>query len=488
MAFLKIDKALYSTEYSDNKNIKPLNNSALFVYSVIHEYNSQGKPLVMGAKRMAEAANVAPSTLRRVLSEFDDAGILVKKPLQGNARNLNAFWVAPVPEVLTALTKDGQSTWSERNNDLQPLPELLPPTMQAHAFATQGKPAAEKRHSVNGVFLPFNDEIVSVLWTEFLAQADTLRGGNTTIKAAQWLANPLKECRTAKLAAFYLSYAIDNGMQVLKVGDTTQQSQDENKARKVYESAAGALLDEAAQQEATEWREFIELARDEFAGSSFFSLFEGFKFEKHAAGSTHLRSQDAEQIHLYETLVPPAFFNLLRQNGVQGVNFEFGTVNGVPVLASGKWESEKAEYKRITGKAYDVIEHLKADKIEGFENWLTIEATEQDEAPGVVLPFGNNFAEAWAEWMEYRQEEHGITYGESEEIRALFRVQLNFISEAAAVDAIHTSIANGYTGLTYNAPKRKEGNSPAANLHTEESQKKLQEFARTGVIAGAPVL
>ena len=484
MAFLKIDKALYSTEYSDNKIVKPLSNSALFVFSIIHEYNSQGKPLVMGAKRMAEAANVAPSTLRRVLSEFDTAGILVKKPIAGNARNLNAFWVAPVPEVLTALTKDGASTWSERNNNLQPLPELLPPTMQAHAFATQGKPATEKRHSVNGVFLPFNDAIVSVLWTEFLAQADALRGGNTTIKAAQWLASKLKECRTKELAAFYLSYAIDNGLQVLKVGDTAQQSQDENKARKVYDSAAAALLDEAAKQEATEWREFVELARKEYGGASFFQLFEGFSFVNHLEGATNLQSQDAEQIHLYETLVQPAFFDMLRQHGVQCVNFQFGTQHGVPVLSSGQWEKEKAEYHKTTGKVYNVAEHLEADNIEGFENWLTIENIEPLARPDVVLPFGELFAAAWAEWLEYREEEHGLQYGESEEIRALFRVQLNFTTEAAAVNAIHTSIANTYTGLTFMKPKRKEGNSPAANLHTEESQRKLQEFARTGVIAG----
>jgi hypothetical protein len=149
MAFYKIEKALYSGEFSNNKNLR-LNNDLRIVWACMNEYNQQGKPLVMTAKNLAGACGLSPSSLKRQLNYLQQYGLLVRKTLPDNPMQLRAYWAAPLGELVVAMTGDDVSTWAARNSDLEPLPELLPPSMQAHAFAKANREAPEAKPAKNG--------------------------------------------------------------------------------------------------------------------------------------------------------------------------------------------------------------------------------------------------------------------------------------------------------------------------------------------------
>lgn len=68
----------------------------------------------------------------------------------------------------------------------------------------------------------------------------------------------------------------------------------------------------------------------------------------------------------------------------------------------------------------------------------------------VVLPWDtDSFQNAWSEWKAYKRAEHGFKYRQpATEQRALISLQkTSNDKESIAIDAIQTSIANGWKGL-----------------------------------------
>ena len=312
MSFLRIDNALLSDQFRNNERIQ-MTQAVAWVWSYINGFNTQGKPLVMNTKRMAEACLLSPYQLNKIISQFEDWGILVRKELEDNPLALRAHWVAPMGEMMVALSGDDVSTWASRNANLEALPELLPPTLQAQAFAKanreapEAKPAKNGRKKIDGIWLRFDDHVVVGLWKEFLSNVTKARKGFVSVKSAQWLATELNKATTPQLAALYLSNAIDNCREVLSVPAEWQQKKSESVAFVIYDHVAQEMANKETEAREDKWQSIINDGREIFADSFWFPLLEQMQNPTEDNGRWTLDVMDAEHGCLYEALVDPEF-------------------------------------------------------------------------------------------------------------------------------------------------------------------------------------
>ena len=487
MAFYKLEKALYSGEFSKNKNLK-LNNDLRVVWACVNEYNQQGKPLVMSAKYLARACGLSPSSLKRHLNYLQQFGLLVRKTLPDNPMQLRAYWAAPLGELVVAMTGDDVSTWASRNSDLQVLPELLPPSMQAQAFAKANKEAPESKQSkagnklIDGIWLRYDDRAVVELWKEFLSSVTKARKGFISLKASQWLANELNKATTPQLAALYLSNAIDEGREVISVPAEWQQKKSESAAFRIYEYTLQAIAAKEETRTAEHWTKVVEAGREIFAESFWFPLLERMEQPTESAGVWTLNVLDAEHVGLYESLVDPDFFDVLKAHDIKNVTYNFARLDNVPILRrAGAWKEQHAHFEAVNGQAFDVEAYLKAAGVRGFEHWIESQAIENafdtnevDASPAeAVLPWNTeSFAGIWDEWKDYREAHFELSFLSIEdEQRALLRMQIHFANEADAYNAIGIAIANGYRSIIQDVQNDR------SEIEPTESQKALKELA-----------
>ena len=470
MSFLAIENWMLSDEFENNERIQ-MSQSVAWVWSYIDGYmKSMQKPCTMNTKGLAKACCLSPYQLNKILIQFEDWGILVRKDLEDNAMGYRSHWVAPASEFATALMADEISTWAARNSNLEPLPELLPPAMQPRAFAIAKKEAPEAKppkngtKKVDGVWLRFDDHVVIDLWKEFISIATEARKGFISVKGAQFFANQLNKAITPQLAALYLSNAIDEGHEVISVPAEWQQKKSESVAFKIYDFTLQAIAAKKETRTAEHWEKVVDAGRKEFADSFWFPLLESMQNPIESAGVWTLDVLDAEHVGLYEALVAPAFLDLLKSQKIRKVEYKFAKLDGRHILRrAGAWKEQHAHFEAVNGHAFDVEAYLKAAGIRGFEHWVETQAIENafdtnevDASPAeAVLPWETeSFAGIWDEWKDYREVHFELSFLSIEdEQRALFRMQIHFANEADAYNAIGMAIANGYSSIIHDNVK-----------------------------------
>ena len=459
---------MLSDQFRNNERIQ-MTQAVAWVWSYIDGYmQSMQKPCTMNTKALAKACCLSPYQLNKILNQFEDWGILVRKELEDNPMALRAHWVAPLGEMMVALSGDDVSTWASRNANLEVLPELLPPTLQAQAFAkTDADEVSRSKNEtkkVDGIWLRFDDRVVVELWKEFLSIATEARKGFISVKGAQFFANQLNKAITPQLAALYLSNAIDEGHEVISVPAEWQQKKSESVAFKIYDFTLQAIAAKEETRTAEHWEKVVDAGRKEFADSFWFPLLERMQQPKESAGVWTLDVLDAEHVGLYEALVEPAFFDVLKSHDIRNVNYNFARLDGTPILRrAGAWKEQHAHFEAVNGHAFDVEAYLKAAGIRGFEHWVETQAIENafdtnevDASPAeAVLPWETeSFAGIWAEWKDYREAHFELSFLSIEdEQRALFRMQIHFANEAEAFDAIGIAIAGGYSSIIHDNVK-----------------------------------
>ena len=345
------------------------------------------------------------------------------------------------------------------------MPELLPPTLQAQAFAKanreapEAKPAKNGRKKIDGIWLRFDDHVVVGLWKEFLSNVTKARKGFVSVKSAQWLATELNKATTPQLAALYLSNAIDNCREVLSVPAEWQQKKSESVAFVIYDHVAQEMANKETEAREDKWQSIINDGREIFADSFWFPLLEQMQNPTEDNGRWTLDVMDAEHGCLYEALVDPEFqLKVLKPNGVADIQYNFARLDNVPILRRvGAWKEQHAHFEAVNGHAFDVEAYLQAAGFRGMEHWKEIHA-DPDESKfyqtdpftnEIVLPWETeSFAGIWDEWKDYRASQFKMPFLSIEdEQRALLRMQIHFTNELDAFDAISMAITGGYRSI-----------------------------------------
>jgi hypothetical protein len=122
-----------------------------------------------------------------------------------------------------------------------------------------------------------------------------------------------------------------------------------------------------------------------------------------------------------------------------------------------------------------VIENKEEKRIEKKERAKKIE---------IVMPWpSDEFAQAWADWKEYKRAEKGFKFKSPKtEQTALHKLQNDAErNERLAIFAIATSISNGWSGIFINAKLKREfqNQQPAGGDVTADE---FAEYLRTGAI------
>jgi len=468
MAFLKIEKALFDAAHGGNDQCK-LTNDDRVLWSVIREYNDQGKPLVMSSKNLACAAGVTISKLRRGLKKLEALGLLVRKAVPNNPQNLQALWVAPLGELTTALHGDHVSTWSERSQNLTVAPELLPPSMQAQAAAaaTADEIADDRENSkvrrVDGVAIFWDCDLVAHLWRDFAAAAWDRANGHISTRSLQWLANDLQKASTNYHAAYYLQGALTSGAHRINVPDQDVQKEHSNRALQLFANAERTMKKQAQEKKREQWLQSLQEIGQTFEDTLSFELLQKFEFDAYDTESdtVTLLSTDYEQTVLFEELGGD-LQNALKSKGWSAVAYKLPRVAGKVVLKCGQWQAQKEAYAAQFSRAF-VIEEIAKKKNANLSNAIAFESADDVPAldnPAVTglldLPWADQeFAKALLEFIEYQSENHDIHHSSENIERIAFQLAIQCKTSSEAIELLHLAIANGWKSFNADNLQRK---------------------------------
>ena len=500
MAFLKIEKSLMDDAHSANQTIK-MNNDDRVVWSIIREYNNQGRPLVMCSKNFAAAAGVNISSLRRIIKKLDQAGLIVRKRVPNNPQNLQATWAAPLGELLISLNADHVSTWAERNDNLTPAPELLPPSMQAYhskAASTADEIPVEStkdsRLCVDGVHLHFNDPVLAHLWKDFAAMQWDKANGHISTHSLQFLANDLKKANTAIHAVYYLQHALTSGSGRIAVPEDAIQAKQSQTASHVYDAASRYMEKHANDLRRDQWADTIEKLREQFASCIEFDLLESFKFNRFEAdtNAVHVDLQDYEHLELFEELADN-LQGALKAEGWANLAYELPRVEGEIILSCNHWNAQKEAYKARFSREFVALDIAK-EKGRNLGSTKSFDSldqlpflTDSNNRVTIAMPWNSlEFKDAASEWIDYQAEQWNHVQSTEGIERMFAQLAIHYSSEEEAIEAIHNAITNGWK--SFNADNLHRLKSKALSDPNEEA--KLREYALTGRISTnrSPVL
>lgn len=125
-----------------------------------------------------------------------------------------------------------------------------------------------------------------------------------------------------------------------------------------------------------------------------------------------------------------------------------------------------------------------AESIEEKRSSVEIVKKERAKKIEIVMPWpSDEFAQAWADWKEYKRAEKGFKFKSPKtEQTALHKLQNDAErNERLAIFAIATSISNGWSGIFINAKLKREfqNQQPAGGDVTADE---FAEYLRTGAI------
>lgn len=120
-------------------------------------------------------------------------------------------------------------------------------------------------------------------------------------------------------------------------------------------------------------------------------------------------------------------------------------------------EKEKNKRKEPDAKQGEVASQCDGDVTDGdAPATKSIEKGNKDPKMVIGLSFTGSLQDAMLEWLAYKKEEHRYTYKERG-LKSLITQVKNAVAkygEAAVIDTIQTSMANGYQGIIFDSLKK----------------------------------